>query len=55
MEEEPSLFSSADAGDEVRSEPASVYPLLTDSMMAELRAQAAPGCVLCLIDEWEED
>jgi hypothetical protein len=30
-------------------------PVLTDEALAGLRAQGAPGCLLCSIDEWEEN
>jgi hypothetical protein len=32
-----------------------VMPLMSDAVLAELRAQAAPGCLLCSMDDWEED
>jgi hypothetical protein len=32
-----------------------VDPVLSDTVLAELRAQAPPGCFLCSMDDWEED
>jgi hypothetical protein len=32
-----------------------VDSVVTNEVLAGLRAQAAPGCLLCSIDEWEAD